>query len=322
MIISYVGNRLNLDTDGKSFNTENHIALTLERLGHTVRFIQESEIPPGSLPGTAAGSDLFLWTRTWPGKVTLEDLAKIEAAGIPTASFHLDKYAGIKRDGGLASDVFWRTQYVFSPEGSRQSATVFAQHGINQRYLAAGVFEDECYIAEPVERFKHDLVFIGGGVTYAHPEWNDYRRQLVTFLATTYGSRYRKFGHPEPTIRGRELNELCSSAKIVVGDSLCKDFMDSWYFSDRIFEQTGRGAFTIAPYIPGITDYFRDREEVVLYAYGNWTQLKNLIDYYLAHDEEREAIRRAGHERTKRDHTYRSRLTQMLDVLRSEGALQ
>jgi len=44
MIISYCGNRKNKDASGKSFNTENHIALSLEKLGHTVYFIQEDEV--------------------------------------------------------------------------------------------------------------------------------------------------------------------------------------------------------------------------------------------------------------------------------------
>lgn len=37
--------------------------------------------------------------------------------------------------------------------------------------------------------------------------------------------------------------------------------------------------------------------------------LKNKIDYYLAHPAERDIIRRAGFERTKHDHTYVSVVT-------------
>ncbi len=324
MKIAYIGNRKNLDKDGKSFNTENHIALTLEKLGNVVQFIQENEIIPGTLPELVAGANMFLWTRTWPGKVTIEDLRAIEAQAIPTVSFHLDKYAGIQRSGGLDNDVFWRTKFVFSPEGSPQSAAIFKSHGINQRYLPAGVFEDECYIAEPVEKFKHDIVFVGSGRTYMHPEWRDYRISLMDFLEHTYGNRFRKYGAPEYPIRGHELNQLYASSKIVIGDTLCKDFMDYSYFSDRQWEVSGRGGCLCMPYIAGITDFFVDRKEIILYSFGNWVQLKNLLDYYLdpTNDEERERIRRAGHERTKRDHTYTVRMKQMLEVLRQEGAIK
>lgn len=311
MRIAYVGNRTNLASDGKSFNTENHVAMSLEKLGHTVDFIQENEIEPGTLPARVGVCDLFLWTRTWPGKVTEDDLRKISA---PTVSYHLDKYTGIKRDGGIGVDPFWKTDYVFSPEGSVQAAKIFKDLGINHHYLPAGVYEAECYIADSVAGLSNEIVFVGGGVEYLHPEWK-YRGELINWLFKNYGMRFAKFGHPQQFIRGEKLNQLYSSSKISIGDSLCKDFMDSYYFSDRLFEIPGRGGFQIAPYIPGVTDYFKDREEIVLYSFGNWTQLRNLIDYYLKHDEEREAIRKAGHERVKRDHTYTKRVQEMLEIV-------
>lgn len=317
--ISYVGNRKNKASDGKSFNTENHIALTLEKLGHNVNFIQEDEIEVGTLARRANGSDLFLWTRTWKqsdgiGYVSEEDLAAIKSLGIPTASFHLDKYTGIARDGGIDTDLFWKTDYVFSPEGSTQAQAEFKKRGINQFYLPPAVFEDECYIAQPLEHFKYDVVFVGGGVDYQHPEW-PYRAKLVQWLQDIYGEKFGKYGHPERTVRGEELNQLYASCKIVIGDSLCKDFIDSYYYSDRVFEVTGRGGFMIAPYIAGITDHFIDRKEAVFYAFDNFVQLKNLIDYYLEHEDEREEIRRAGFLRTKTENTYTSRMQQMLGVI-------
>lgn len=317
MKIAYVSNRKNKASDGKSFNTENHIGLTLEKLGHDVIYIQEDEIERGTLAGRVMGSDIFLWTRTWQGEqatVHAEDLAAIKSQGIPTVSFHLDKYTGILRDGGIGQDLFWKTDYVFSPEGSVESKRIFQSHGINQFYLPPGVFEDECYLAEPVDKFKHDVVFVGGGEDYSHPEW-PYRAKLVTWLKETYSDRLGKYGHPERTVRGAELNQLYASCKIVIGDSLCKDFIDSYYFSDRCMEVTGRGGFLITPYIPGMQDHFVDRREAVFYAFDNFVQLKNLIAYYLEHDYERESIRLAGHERTKRDNTYTNRMRHMLEVI-------
>jgi hypothetical protein len=322
--IAYVGNRTNLDNNDKSFNTENHIALTLELLGHTVDFIQEKdEDNQNTLVNRVKGSDLFLYTRTWGKYVTKEDLRAIEALGIPTVSFHLDLYSNIARDGDMdIRSPFWDTQYIFSPENSVQARKVFKEHNINQFYLPPGVYEPECYIAESVDRYKHDVVFIGGGSSYGHPEWQFYRHKLMMFLDKTYGDRFGKYGGAEGLVRGHELNLLLSSAKIVIGDSLNKDFIDSYYYSDRIFETTGRGGFTISPYIPGITDHFVDRKEAVFYAYDNFVQLENLINYYLENDEEREAIRLAGHERTKRENTYTNRMKIMINTLVQEGAFE
>ena len=51
------------------------------------------------------------------------------------------------------------------------------------------------------------------------------------------------------------------------------------------------------------------------YEHGNLKDLKQKIDYYLTHDDEREAIRLRGHERTKRDHTYVNRWKTILEEL-------
>lgn len=329
MKIAYVSNIKNLASDGKPYNTEWHIGKTLEKLGHTVRFIQENEIKPGTLIGQVKDSQMFLFTRTWEGYVTKEDLRAIETLGIPTVSVHLDAYALISRDGNLGiKSAFWDTQHVFSPENSPQARKVFKAHNINQHYLPPGVLADECYITEPVDHFRHELVFVGGGSPtgqgpqYGHKEWG-YRGEVLKFLQQTYGNRFVKYGWPQKTVRGHELNQLYSSAKLTIGDSLCHNFTDSQYYTDRYFESTGRGACLLAPYVPGITDHFVDRKEIVLYGYSNWVQLKNLIDYYLAEENtpEREAIRLAGHERTKRENTYTNRMTTMLDILRQEGVI-
>lgn len=325
MKIAYVGNRRNLASDGKSFNTEAHITLSLEHLGHEVNFIQENELVPGTLVERVGDADFFLWTRTWKssdgvGYVSPEDLQALKDSGKLTVSFHLDKYTGILRDGGLGQDTFWKTDYVFSPEGSIQAKQIFRNHGINQRYLPPGVYEGDCYMTEPVEHFKHDVVFVGGGVDYMHPEW-PYRAKLVRWLQETYGDHFGKYGHPERTVRGHELNQLYSSSKVVIGDSLCKDFFDSYYYSDRMFEVTGRGGMLITPYIPGITDHFTDRLEAVFYAFDNFAQLKFMIDYYLEHDDEREDIRFNGHERTKKENSYSNRMKEMIDTLKLEGVL-
>lgn len=319
MIISYVGNRKNKASDGKSFNTENHIALTLEKLGHTVLFQQEDELESNWTLNMCA--DLFLWTRTWSGKVTTEDLDYIKSLNIPTVSFHLDKYTGLERDGGLKNgDPFWRTQYVFSPEGSDEAKRIFKEHGINQFYLPAGVFEDECYIAEPEIQYMHDIVFVGGGKQYAHPEW-PYRAKLIQWLEDTYGPRFKHYGWPDETIRGEELNKLYASCKVVIGDTLCKDFKDEYYFSDRVFETTGRGGFIIHPYIKGLEQHFVLGKELVTYDFNNFQQLQDLIDYALLNDEARNKIRLAGHERTKRTNTYTNRMQTMLEILKKEGAI-
>ena len=131
----------------------------------------------------------------------------------------------------------------------------------------------------------------------------------------TYADRFYHFGGDGlGVIRGHELNKLYAQSRIVIGDTLCPNFNYPYYFSDRLFEATGRGAFMIFPYIQGLEDYFRS-EELVTYKYNDFTGLKSTIDYYLENDEKREEIRKRGFERTKKDHTYLKRWEQIIKTI-------
>ena len=60
-------------------------------------------------------------------------------------------------------------------------------------------------------------------------------------------------------MRGADLNDLYASVKIAVGDSCYAD-RSTRYFSDRAFEAPGRGAFSLFPRIPALTDMLIEGE--------------------------------------------------------------
>lgn len=335
MRIAYIGNYT------QRHCTEVHLAKTLEKLGHEVVRLQENELSPDWVRNLPVGVDMVLYTRTWGTFVKLEDLAALKDMDIPTVSYHLDLYVGLSRkylhedktlDEILQTDPFWLTDFVFTPDGDPASQEVFERNGVKHFYMRPGVYEDECYMVkpskiktlgtngDPVEFDQYDVLFVGGGDTpgsphaYGHPEWN-YRNELIQWLRDTYGDRFTKFGHPQETIRNEELNQLYADSKVVVGDSVCIDFKHTYYWSDRVCETLGRGGFLIHPYIKGMDEEFIDEKHLVYYEFGDWNGLKAKIDYYVEHDEEREAIRKAGHEFVKANATYTQRLSQMLDTV-------
>lgn len=301
-----------------SFSTENHLASTLEALGHSVIKVQEDEYTNNGRGiyriVKLESPDMFLFTRTWGKSLDFESLNAIKER-VTTVSYHLDIYYGLKRDGGIDTDPFWKTDFVFTPDGDSRSQEWFKSKGINHFYLRPGVFEAETYIAEPIEA-KNDVIFVGS--YFYHEEW-PYRQQLIDWLRTTYGDRFLKYGNPEITIRGDALNKLYSNTKVVIGDSLCQNFDHEYYWSDRIYETIGRGGFLIHPYIKGIEDSFEIGKELITYKYGDFKELKKLIDYYIEHDEEREKIRKSGYERVKKDHTYTNRLKEMFEVINEKN---
>lgn len=317
MRILYVGNFT------QPHCTEVHIAATLEKLGHEVLRTQENGHSEWTLANLLEyeNFDLFLFTRTWGETVSLRHLDVLKRRNIPSASYHLDLYVGLKREDDLDLDPFWRTDHVFTPDGDPASDVVFKRKGIKHYYMKPGVFEEQCYMASRHnESYNNKVIFVGGGSPtgqgeqYGHAEWG-YRGILLKWLQDTYGHRFNKYGWPQETIRNAALNELYAESKVVVGDSLCLNFNHPYYWSDRVYETMGRGGFIIHPYIKGMEEEFIDKENIVFYEYNNFDQLESLVDYYLEHDDERERIRYAGHQFVKDNATYTNRLNKMLGTV-------
>lgn len=74
----------------------------------------------------------------------------------------------------------------------------------------------------------------------------------------------------------------------------------------RDFEIPACGGFLLTQENPELYEYFEPGQEIVVY--GDTDDLINKVRYYLSHDEERERIRVAGHQRFLRDHTMLARL--------------
>ena len=187
---------------------------------------------------------------------------------------------------------------------------------VKGHFLPAGVYDKECYIHEDYDphNFENDIIFVGSkGYHHEHK----YRPELIDFLRSTYGKRFLHVGGDGDTgtVRGHELNRIYARSKIAIGDSLNINFNYPYYTSDRLFESTGRGGFTIYPRIKGLEEYFKDENEIVFYEHGNLSDLKNKIDKYLLDGVSRESIRLNGHERTKKEHTYVHRWASILETL-------
>jgi spore maturation protein CgeB len=183
---------------------------------------------------------------------------------------------------------------------------------VSGHYLPAGVYKQEAYY-KPSKKFEHEVIFVGS--KRYHPEWK-YRTQLIDWLETAYAKNFELWGRDgKGVVRGKNLNQLYANTKVVVGDSLCPNYNYPDYWSDRVYETLGRGGFMIHPYISGMEKEFTDREHLVFYEYKNFKQLKELIDYYLEHDKERESIRLSGHQLVKDKYTYTNRWEHILKEL-------
>jgi FkbM family methyltransferase len=266
--IAYLGNF------SRTFCTEVHVAAALEALGHEVIRLQENETPWPSIPTLCdeRGAQVLLWTRTWPADLdeVLPELARLRDSGVPTVSFHLDRWWGLDREHQVADQPFFHTQLVVSPDDSPR----WDEAGVNHLWMPPGVHGPECAPVEPNRRrWPYDVVFVGS-YPYPHPEWAAYREQLIRTCKRAFKGRFAVLPRQRRNapIRGADLQELYATAKVVIGDS-CLAGETHAYWSDRVPETLGRGGLLIHPRVDGMDGWYSD-EDLLLYDLGHMEQVE------------------------------------------------
>jgi len=226
--------------------------------------------------------------------------------GVITVCWLWDLYFGLKRRLPIQAKL---CHIVFSTDGGHDWE--WERAGIKHYVLRQGIHEPEHVFYEPTNEF--DVCFVGS--VKGHPS-EQYRSALLCALCRRYKHRFILIQNK----RGLELNRILSRVKIVVGDSHPSPF----YWSNRVYEVTGRGGFLLHPVIAGIESEFEPETEIGLFLratppYTSFRSLFAAIDEWLENDEKRERARRAAFDRCGRDYTYTKRVERMLSILRDNG---
>ena len=156
---------------------------------------------------------------------------------------------------------------------------------------------------------EYELLFIGNsrGV---------YRKIIRDLLPTehkltVYGRAWDKY-IPQEYIAGtyfdnERVGEAYHSAAIVLNDHW-DDMRELGLISNRLFDASAANAFVISDEIPEIEEVF----DGAVVTYKDREDLKNKVDYYLAHPEERKKKADRGREIVLKYHTFGKRVETML----------
>lgn len=192
----------------------------------------------------------------------------------------------------------------------------FRSDGLLSEYLK-WAFEPRV-LARLKEDVSYPVVFVGG----LSPDHEERIRLLETVSASQtvdlwgYGidcldqqSPLRAAYHGEAW--AVEMYQLLYNADIALNNHI--SVAGNYANNMRLYEATGVGTFVLTDYKDNLHTLFDPGKEVV--AYRSAEECAELITYYLAHEEERETIARAGQARTLREHTYGHRMQELVEIL-------
>lgn len=191
--------------------------------------------------------------------------------------------------------------------------TRFRALGIRSEYFRIG-FEESILKSLHKKKILYNVSFIGGlsKTYYQHTE-------TVVKAATDfwgYGAKYMDLSpqtmkkyHGEAW--GIDMYNILFNSKITLNRhiNVAEDHANNM----RLFESTGVGAMLMTDYKSDLHKLFVPGKEVE--TYKNERELQSKIDYYLAHEKERQKIALAGQKKTLKEHTYYSRMKELFKLL-------
>jgi spore maturation protein CgeB len=191
----------------------------------------------------------------------------------------------------------------------------FRASGLKSEYLRLG-FEPTVMERVQVRSKSIDASFVGklGGDHATRAPFVE--RLVATTCVQVWGTAdqglsagaRQRFGGPA---WGIDMYQVLSDSRITVNQHAA--WAGDHANNLRLYEATGVGTLLITDAKSDLSRLFKPHQEVAVYR--SIEECGELINHFLAHPTEREAIAAAGRRRTLSEHTYAHRMQEFLDLL-------
>jgi len=220
------------------------------------------------------------------------------AAGVTTVGIWIDDPLDIERSIGRAPcfDLYLTND--------APSVAMYRAQGQPNAHHFPGSADPALFFPRPALPRDIDASFVG--------TWSDRRAQAIQALAgrpvNVFGSGWAGRALPPTVILGSKL--LTSGFNAVINRSRINVNVHRWFglgtaMNLRLFEVPAAGAFLLTDWVAEIDEYYVEDRHVV--CWRSFEELRDKAEFYLAHDDARERIARAGHEHFIAHHSYRER---------------
>jgi spore maturation protein CgeB len=211
---------------------------------------------------------------------------------------------------GRQADIMYLT--------NRGEVAQYREWGVNARFITGGCDPTAHRIVDcPDESYQSEVAFIGRPNT---PERVDCMQALAKkFDLKLWGAGWDKYGlgAAAPDVYAAGYRKICAGAKIVLGWNI--DPTVELYFSNRTWYTLGCGGFLLTAYCPSLEELFGRGQE--LDWFESLDECCEKIEYYLAHDDERQKIAAAGYRLAHSEYSYDKMVERIIGNLQEEGLI-
>ena len=223
-----------------------------------------------------------------------------------------DALTGFGRDYLLASDydaIFVKDHYIADTFREKLEKPVYVlQQACNPMWHHRVELTPQDW-----QRYGCDLT-VAGNLYYWRARQLEHFKDYDLKIWGTYIPHWlespAKKRHQHHYVAEEEKARAYNAAKIVMN---MLHYAEIDGYNLRTYEAAGCGAFQVVDWKPCLPLYFEPEVEMV--TFRSLDELKEKVDYYLAHDDERQAIADRAYARAHGEHTYECRLQQLLEIV-------
>jgi spore maturation protein CgeB len=161
--------------------------------------------------------------------------------------------------------------------------------------------------------YKYDISFLGNNYGPTFPDSN-LRFTIANTLRDNFGSSFGLFGSgyspSAPSVEYMKSNEIYNQSICTLSVSHFNNI--SHYFSDRLLHCMASGRPTITWNFPGLESYFIEGKEI--FVARTIKDIIDIVNYCKANPDVAKQVGINGHQRVLKEHTFTSRVIELLHI--------
>lgn len=244
--------------------------------------------------------------------------ARLAKHGIITAYWYVENW----RHLSYWRDIAPRYDYFFHIQPGAFEQQLDAAGCVHHAFVQTGCDPD---LHAPVTLSPEDAAHYGCDLSFAGAGYYNrvqFFKGLTDYAFKLWGVDWPDRAFDKLLIDGEQRFDHTTFMKIVAGSKINLNLHSSAQhdgvdpkcdaLNPRIFEIAAAGGFQLCDPCQGLDAHFSEDE---VPTYRSLPELRDKIDHYLAHPEERAAIAQRARERVLAEHTYAHRAQRMLDLI-------